>query len=77
MRWASETSRNRAPSPAIAQARVDGRALLRADRVGEARAQWEQGLAVSTEHAGILEGVAHYHPRAVPWMGFDSAEAGP
>lgn len=35
-----------------------GRALLRSDRVEEARSQWEQGLAQSTQHPGILEGLA-------------------
>lgn len=45
--------------PADAEARYwYGRALLRADREAEARSQWEQGLKVSTEHPGILEGLA-------------------
>jgi len=45
--------------PGDAEARYwYGRALLRSDRVDEARNQWEQGLAISTEHAGILEGLA-------------------
>ena len=45
--------------PGDAEARYwYGRALLRSDRLPEARSQWEQGLAVSTEHAGILEGLA-------------------
>ena len=35
-----------------------GRALLRADRVEEARGQWERGLSLSTEHPGILEGLS-------------------
>lgn len=35
-----------------------GRALLRADRPLEARQQWEQGLAQSADHPGILEGLA-------------------
>ncbi len=35
-----------------------GRALLRADRVEEARQQWEAGLQISLKHKGILEGLA-------------------
>ncbi len=35
-----------------------GRALLRANRVEEARRQWELGLRLSLEHKGILEGLA-------------------
>ena len=35
-----------------------GRALLRADRPGEARAEWEAGLQLSFDHVGILEGLA-------------------
>jgi tetratricopeptide (TPR) repeat protein len=35
-----------------------GRALLRSERVEEARAQWEQGLQLSVGHKGILEGLA-------------------
>ena len=35
-----------------------GRALLRMDRVEEARIQWEAGLQISIEHKGILEGLA-------------------
>ena len=35
-----------------------GRALLRMDRVEEARQQWVQGLQISLEHKGILEGLA-------------------
>jgi len=35
-----------------------GRALLRLERVEEARKQWETGLQISIEHQGILEGLA-------------------
>ena len=35
-----------------------GRALLRADKVDEARLQWEAGLQLTFDHAGILEGLA-------------------
>ena len=35
-----------------------GRALLRMNRVEEARSQWEKGLQISIEHKGILEGLA-------------------
>jgi tetratricopeptide (TPR) repeat protein len=35
-----------------------GRALLRGGRVGDARAEWEQGLQLSVIHKGILEGLA-------------------
>ena len=35
-----------------------GRALLRGDRVEEARSQWETGLGLSIAHQGILEGLA-------------------
>lgn len=35
-----------------------GRALLRAERVEEARAQWEAGLQLTFDHPGILEGLA-------------------
>lgn len=35
-----------------------GRALLRSDRVDAARAQWEAGLQLTFDHAGILEGLA-------------------
>ncbi|PID81520.1 hypothetical protein CSB20_02445, partial [bacterium DOLZORAL124_64_63] len=35
-----------------------GRALLRSNRVDQARAQWEQGLQLDMQHKGILEGLA-------------------
>lgn len=35
-----------------------GRALLRAERTAEARAQWEAGLADRVDHLGLLEGLA-------------------
>ncbi|MCP4293209.1 MAG: tetratricopeptide repeat protein [bacterium] len=35
-----------------------GRALLRSDRIEEARMQWETGLQLSLQHKGILEGLA-------------------
>ena len=35
-----------------------GRALLRSGRVEDARAQWEQGMAINANHKGILEGLA-------------------
>ena len=35
-----------------------GRALLRMDRVEEARSQWEAGLQITIQHKGILEGLA-------------------
>ncbi len=35
-----------------------GRALLRSDRIGEAKEQWEKGLQVGVDHKGILEGMA-------------------
>ncbi len=35
-----------------------GRALLRSNRVEEARRQWEAGLRLSLKHKGILEGLA-------------------
>jgi tetratricopeptide (TPR) repeat protein len=35
-----------------------GRALLRQDRIEEARSQWTTGLGISLEHQGILEGLA-------------------
>jgi len=35
-----------------------GRSLLRANRIDEAKAQWEKGLALSMNHKGILEGLA-------------------
>ncbi len=35
-----------------------GRALLGAERVEDARSQWEKGLQLSVDHKGILEGLA-------------------
>ncbi len=35
-----------------------GRALLRQGKVEQARAQWEQGMRISANHKGILEGLA-------------------
>ena len=35
-----------------------GRALLRNDKIPEAKEQWEQGLQLSVNHLGILEGLA-------------------
>lgn len=35
-----------------------GRALIEAGRIDEARREWEEGLKISTDHKGILEGVA-------------------
>jgi tetratricopeptide (TPR) repeat protein len=35
-----------------------GRALLRNDRIAEAKEQWEIGLEISVNHLGILEGLA-------------------
>jgi len=35
-----------------------GRALLRSDRIGEAKEQWEFGLQLSVNHKGILEGLS-------------------
>ena len=35
-----------------------GRALLRDDRISEAKEQWELGLQLSVNHLGILEGLA-------------------
>lgn len=35
-----------------------GRALLRIDRVEDARSQWETGLQITISHQGILEGLA-------------------
>jgi len=46
-------------APTDAEARYwYGRALLGAERVDDARAQWEQGLRLSVNHKGILEGMA-------------------
>lgn len=45
--------------PTNAEARYwYGRALLRAERTAEAKAQWEVGLRESVDHLGILEGLA-------------------
>lgn len=35
-----------------------GRALLRSERVADAKEQWEKGLELSVNHLGILEGMA-------------------
>lgn len=35
-----------------------GRALLRSQRQADAKAQWEAGLQVATDHMGLLEGMA-------------------
>lgn len=46
-------------APKDAEARYwYGRALLRAERISEAQAQWETGLQLSVDHKGILEGMA-------------------
>ncbi|MEN8006931.1 MAG: tetratricopeptide repeat protein [Candidatus Krumholzibacteriota bacterium] len=46
-------------APEDAEARYwYGRALLGAERVDEARGQWEKGLQLSVNHKGILEGMA-------------------
>ncbi len=46
-------------APADAEARYwYGRALLRQGKTEAARAQWEQGMKISANHKGILEGLA-------------------
>jgi tetratricopeptide (TPR) repeat protein len=46
-------------APEDAEARYwHGRALMVAGRIEEARLEWEAGMRVSTEHKGILEGLA-------------------
>ena len=46
-------------APEDAEARYwYGRALLRVERIDEAKKQWEQGLQLSVNHKGILEGMA-------------------
>lgn len=56
LRWGARAAGDHPASP---DARYwYGRALLAAGDLGAARSQWEQGLAVGSEHAGLLEALA-------------------
>ncbi|MBK7702932.1 MAG: tetratricopeptide repeat protein [bacterium] len=56
LRWGARAAGDHPASP---DARYwYGRALLASGDLGAARSQWEQGLAVGSEHAGLLEALA-------------------